>query len=103
MFDPRTTKGLSATFELRVGAERFQARIDSGQLEVVWGGIRQADAVLEGDVATLRGLIFAGEPVDQALRSGKLSLSGNEGLVRWFLGLFKLPEPFEPAESARSA
>ncbi|HEU4740436.1 MAG TPA: winged helix-turn-helix transcriptional regulator [Meiothermus sp.] len=97
MFHPPTAEGLKASYELRVGEERLRVRVEEGRLEVQRGSASEPDAILAGDTATLKGLIFAGQPLSAALRSGKLSISGNRRLAERFLRLFKMPEPVPPA------
>lgn len=102
MFDPAAAEGLKATYELRVGLERFRAGVEDGRLEIVRGSAAEPDAILGGSAATLKGLIFEGLPVEEALRSGELTISGKEHLAKRFLGLFKLPEPVSAPVSAQT-
>lgn len=93
MFHPPAAEGLEATYELRVGEERFRVRVAGGALEIARGRAERPDAVLEGDVATLGALAFAGQPFAEAVSSGRLLVYGDAELARRFLGLFKMPEP----------
>lgn len=93
MFDPQAAKGLSASFELQLGDECFSARASEGQLELARGRPDQPDVVIASDTDTLKRLVFGGQPVAEAVRTGKLSISGNGVLAERFFELFKLPEP----------
>jgi alkyl sulfatase BDS1-like metallo-beta-lactamase superfamily hydrolase len=97
MFHPLAAAGLSASYELRVGEDRFRARVSDGRLEIARGSAERPDATIEADTATLARLAFEGQPVAEELRAGTLTVRGDEGLVERFLGLFKLPEPVTAA------
>jgi DNA-binding HxlR family transcriptional regulator/putative sterol carrier protein len=92
MFDAKTAKGLKATYELRLGEDRFRAVIAEGQLELVRGNASQPDAVLETTPATLTALVYQGHNLDETLRSGEVKLTGDKIAVKRFLKLFPLPE-----------
>jgi DNA-binding HxlR family transcriptional regulator len=96
MFYPPAAEGLEATYELRVGEERFRVRVADGALEIARGQAEWPDAALEGDVATLGALAFGGRPFAEAVGSGRLLVYGDAELARRFLGLFKMPEPVAP-------
>ena len=102
MFDPRAADGLRASYELRLGEDRFHAEVAEGRFEVVRGGAQRPDATIETDPATLRALVFGGRGLDEALRSGDLKLEGAEWAAARFLSLFALPEPAAPAVGGRS-
>ncbi len=100
MFDPEAAAGFSADLELRLGEEMFQARIVDGALELERGHVDQPDAVLEGDTETLKALAFGEWPLDEAVQTGALTVTGDQVLAARFFKVFKLPEPVAPATSA---
>lgn len=100
MFSPQEAQGLAASLELRLGEDRFHARIEGGQFEIARGGAASPDAILEGDHAALAALIFGNRPLEEALREGNVKLTGNRQAVERFLRLFPLPEPAPPAALA---
>ena len=99
MFDPRAADGLSASYELRLGEERFRAEVADGRFEVVRGVADRPDAILETDPNTLATLVYDDRELAEALRSGDLKIEGDGSAVERFLGLFPLPEPAAPTAS----
>jgi DNA-binding HxlR family transcriptional regulator/putative sterol carrier protein len=93
MFDARAAEGLRASYELRLGEDRFRAVVDDGWFEISRGGSERPDATIETDADTLAALIYYGRPLAEALRSGEIKIEGEESAVERFLGLFSLPEP----------
>jgi ubiquinone biosynthesis protein UbiJ len=64
----------------------------------VRGGAERPDAIVEAeDAAVLRALIYEGRDLDEALRSGDVSIEGDREAVECFVGLFPLPEPVPQA------
>ena len=100
MFDPRAAEGLNASYELRLGEDRFRAVVANGRLEVERGGAERPDAIIESDPATMAVLVYEGRRLDEALRSGDIKFKGDSSAVERFLGLFPLPEPIVSAVGA---
>ena len=100
MFDAQAAAGLEASYELRLGEDRFRAEVVEGRFEVARGSVEQPDAIIETDPATLAALVYEGRELDEALRSGDLKIEGSKEAVQRFLGLFPLPEPVAPAVGA---
>jgi DNA-binding HxlR family transcriptional regulator/putative sterol carrier protein len=100
MFDPRVANGLRASYELRLGEDRFRAVVAGGRFEVERGGAERPDAIIETDPATLAALVYEGRQLDEALRSGDIKIEGDRSAVERFLGLFPLPEPVASAVGA---
>jgi len=93
MFSPAAAAGLSATIELHIGQDRFQARIRRGQLELVRGSAGAADATIEGDSMALASVTYGGRKLAEALRAGDISIEGDKATARRFFTLFPLPAP----------
>jgi DNA-binding HxlR family transcriptional regulator/putative sterol carrier protein len=93
MFDPRAAEGLNASYELRLGEDRFRAVVADGRFEVVRGGAEEPDATIEADPVMLAALVYESRPLAEALRSGDIKIEGDESAVERFLTLFPLPEP----------
>ncbi len=100
MFDPRAAEDLSASYEFRLGKNRFFVVVDGGQFEVVRGGADWPDAIVESDPATLDGLVYEGRDLAEAVQSGNLKIEGDRSAVARFLTLFPLPEPATPVARA---
>lgn len=92
-FDPDAASGLSATYELRLGDDRFRARVADGRLEVARGSADQPDAVIETSAATLRSVVFGQRRLREAVRAGDLRVEGDERAAARFAGLFPRPTP----------
>lgn len=83
-FDPHRAGDLRATYELRLGEERFAVALERGTIAIQRGTAPHADSVIETDPATLRAVAFgrrklAGAPVD---------FRGDERLGRAFFRCF---------------
>jgi DNA-binding HxlR family transcriptional regulator len=100
MFDPRAADGLKASYELRLGEDRFRAEVAGDQFEIVRGDADRPDAAIETDVGTLAALVYDDRRLEEALGSGDVKIQGDESVVERFLGLFALPEPAAPAVRA---
>ncbi len=100
MFDAQAAEGLNASYELRLGEDRFRAEVADGRFEVERGGAEEPDAIIETDPGTLAALVYEGRDLVEALRTGDLEIEGDESMVARFLSLFPLPEPAAPAVGA---
>jgi DNA-binding HxlR family transcriptional regulator len=92
-FDPQAAKGLRATYEVRLGEDRFRAAIADGRLELTRGDAEDPDAVLDTDARTLRDLVFTGRSLTEAVRDGAVKMDGDETAVRRFVAIFPRPIP----------
>jgi DNA-binding HxlR family transcriptional regulator len=93
MFDPDRAEGLDASYEFRLGEDRFRAEISEGSLEIERGSAGAPDATVEADAGTLAALIYDDLELDDTLSSGDLRFEGDREAVERFLALFPLPEP----------
>jgi hypothetical protein len=93
MFDPGAAEGLEATYELRMGEDRFRAAVSGGDFEVERGSAERPDAIIEAGSATLAGVVYGDLSLAEALRSGDVKVEGDQAVVERFLTLFSLPEP----------
>ncbi len=100
MFDPLAADGLSASYELRLGEDRFRAVVADGRFEIARGSADRPDATIETEPGTLAALVFGGGQLAEALRSGDIKIEGDKQAVARFLTLFPLPEPAPPAAGA---
>jgi DNA-binding HxlR family transcriptional regulator len=99
MFDPRAAGDLEASYELRLGEDRFRVVVNDGCFEIVRGVADRPDATIETGSATLATLVYEGCDLGEALRSGDVKVEGDETAVMRFLTLFPLPEPAAKAEA----
>jgi DNA-binding HxlR family transcriptional regulator/putative sterol carrier protein len=93
MFDPDRAEGLDASYEFRLGEDRFRAEVAEGRLEIARGTAEQPDATVEAEAGTLAALVYDELELDDTLSSGDLGIEGDRAVVERFLALFPLPEP----------
>jgi DNA-binding HxlR family transcriptional regulator len=86
-FVPESALELCASYELRLGDERFAVEIDRGTFAMARGSPRRPSAVIETDPATLRALVFG----DRKLRGAPVEIRGDARLGRAFFRLFERP------------
>jgi DNA-binding HxlR family transcriptional regulator len=93
LFDPLAADGLSASYELRLGEQRFHAEVADGRLTLARGDADRPDATIQTEPATLATLLWHGRRLSEALRSGDVEIEGSRPALTRFLGLFPLPAP----------
>jgi DNA-binding HxlR family transcriptional regulator len=91
LFAPSATDGLPATYELRLGEDRFRIAIAGGRFDIARGGADAPDATIEADPATLATVLWHGGKLAAARRSGAIAISGSEEAAKRFLASFPLP------------
>jgi DNA-binding HxlR family transcriptional regulator len=91
LFAPSATDGLPATYELRLGEDRFRVQVVGGRLDIARGSAEAPDATIEADPGALASVLWHGRKLAEARRSGDLTISGNEEAAKRFLSLFPLP------------
>jgi len=89
-FRPEAARGLQASYELRLGEIVVHARVDNGALEVAEGPLADADLALETDL-TLRSLLSGELSPGEAVKSGKVRVTGKRDLLERFVEVFRLP------------
>lgn len=93
LFDPSAAHGFSATIALRLGEDRFSVTITDSQLHLSRGEAQRAAATVDTDAPTLAALLYRGRPLDDVLRSGEVTITGDAAVLARFLRLFPLPKP----------
>ena len=91
LYAPSATDGLPATYELRLGEDRFRVAIAGGRLDIARGSADAPHATIESDPGTLATVLWHGRKVSEARRSGDLKISGSEEAAKRFLAMFPLP------------
>lgn len=86
-FVPENAAELHASYELRLGEERFAVEVDPAAILIARGSARRADVVIETDAETLRSLVFG----DMKLAAAPVELRGDTRLGRAFFRLFARP------------
>jgi DNA-binding HxlR family transcriptional regulator len=93
LFDPTAADGLTASYELRLGEQRFALDVADGRLGVQRGGAPAADATIETDPGTLATVLWHGRALDEARRAGEVAIEGDRRAAARLLRLFPLPSP----------
>lgn len=93
MFQPEAADGLTASYELRLGDDRFTVEIANGRIGVSRDSAAHPDAVFTSTPPVIAGIVYTGDPMDQAIAAGELTIHGDRNAADRFIGLFALPEP----------
>jgi DNA-binding HxlR family transcriptional regulator/putative sterol carrier protein len=99
-FDPGAANGLRASYELRLGEDRFRIEVADDEIDVARGGAYQADATIDTDPDTLSAVLWRSRPLADAQRSGRMTIEGDMAAVERFVVLFPIPEPAAAASPA---
>ena len=89
-FRPEAARDLRASYELRLGEIVLHARVDTGRLEVGEGPPPEADLVVETDL-TLRALMCGELSPREAVKTGRVRLTGRPDLLDRFVEVFRIP------------
>jgi DNA-binding HxlR family transcriptional regulator len=90
--DASRAAGLTACVGLLVDDVELTAQVVDGVFSVQPGSPPSPDAVLAGGPEVLAGVVYGARELGEAVRSGEVSLVGDEQVARRFLSLFVLPE-----------
>jgi DNA-binding HxlR family transcriptional regulator len=91
LFAPAAADGMAATYELRLGEQRFRLDVADGRIEIARGSAPAPDATLETDAGTLASVLWHERRLDEARRAGDLAIEGDRAAVTRLLALFPLP------------
>jgi DNA-binding HxlR family transcriptional regulator/putative sterol carrier protein len=91
LFDSGAAHGLRASYELRLGEDRFRIEVGDDGIQTARGGADQADATIDADPDTLNAVLFGGRSLTDAQRSGKMTIEGDKAAVERFVRLFPIP------------
>lgn len=86
-FVPEHAAELRASYELRLGEDRFAVEVDGGNIAIARGTPRRPDAVIETDPVTLRAVVFG----DRKLAGAPVEIRGDTRLARTLFRLFARP------------
>jgi DNA-binding HxlR family transcriptional regulator/putative sterol carrier protein len=93
LFDPGAAHGLRASYELRLGEDRFRIEVADDQIAAARGAADEADATIDTDPGTLDAVLWGGRSLADAQRSGTMTIEGDKAAVQRFVALFPMPEP----------
>lgn len=86
-FVPQSAAELRATYELRLGDERFVVAVNDAAITITRGSARSPDVIIDTDPNTLRGLAFG----DIKLAGAPVAVDGDRVRARAFFRLFARP------------
>jgi DNA-binding HxlR family transcriptional regulator len=86
-FIPANAGELRASFEVKLGEERFTVDVREQHLRVSRSSAQAPDVVIESDVASLRAVAFG----DRKLAGSAVQIQGDARLARAFFKLFARP------------
>jgi DNA-binding HxlR family transcriptional regulator/putative sterol carrier protein len=93
LFDAGAAQGLRASYELRLGEDRFQIKVADDEIEIARGSADHADATIDTDPGTLNSVLWEGQSLTDAQRAGTMTIEGDKAAVRRLVRLFPMPEP----------
>ena len=93
LFDPHAATKLQASYDLRIGEDRFWIDVSGGRIELARGSADQPDATIDTDLGALSAVIWGGRSLADAQRAGEMRIEGDEAAVQRLVGLFPMPEP----------
>lgn len=86
-FVPQNAAELRASYELRLGEQRFSVDVTPSGIGIRRGNAQKPDAIIETDPATLRAVVFG----DRKLAGAPLEIRGDARIGRAFFRLFARP------------
>lgn len=98
--DADAAQGLRASYEVRLGEDRFRVDVADGEIKVARGEAQQPDATLETDPDTLNRVLWGTTSLADAQRSLGMIIDGDQALVERFVRLFPIPGPAAAVRSA---
>jgi DNA-binding HxlR family transcriptional regulator len=100
-FRPEEAAGIHAAYEFRVEDEVFHARVDDGRVESLHGPAWQPTFTVTSDQETFSELAAGELLLEEAARSGRITVEGDRRALRRFERIFRLPERVTLAVDAR--
>ncbi len=92
-FDPTAAGDLRVACTFRLDDDVLHAEVRDGRFALARGEHQHEDAVVSTDAATLRAVVFARRPPDDAERAGTLRIDGDRAVAVRLLGCFPRPTP----------
>jgi DNA-binding HxlR family transcriptional regulator len=90
VFDPAAA--LEATFALRVDGDWYCLTVADDLIEITRARTERPTVTFETDVTTLRSVAFGREPVTEAQRDGRLTITGDGLAAERFARMFAVPD-----------
>jgi DNA-binding HxlR family transcriptional regulator len=87
-FQPSAAAGLHATYELRIGEDRYRVDVARDDIAVARGEAPDADATITGDADTYNAVLFGDRSLSAAQRARTMTVEGDQAAARRFIRLF---------------
>jgi DNA-binding HxlR family transcriptional regulator len=87
-FQPSAATGLDATYELRIGDDRYRVDVAGDHIDVARGEAHNADATITGDPDTYNAVLWGGRSLSAAQRARTMSVEGDKAAAQRFVRLF---------------
>jgi DNA-binding HxlR family transcriptional regulator len=87
-FEPGATEGRRATYELRLGEDRYRVEVAEDEIDVARGDAHRADATIDTDADTLNAVLWGGRSLAYAQRAHKMTITGDKAAVQRFVRMF---------------
>jgi DNA-binding HxlR family transcriptional regulator/putative sterol carrier protein len=80
--NPEALDGLEATYELRLGEDRFRLAVSADGIDAARGEAEHADATIEAEPEALYAVLFEGRSLAAALRAKEIRIEGDRAAVQ---------------------
>lgn len=91
MFNAEASSGIRESYELRVDDEVFHARVHDGRVQSVHGPAWEPTITVTCDGGTFRALAAGELALEEAARSGQITIAGDRSALRRFGKIFARP------------
>ncbi|GAA2119504.1 winged helix-turn-helix transcriptional regulator [Actinomadura napierensis] len=91
-FSPAAGDRLDVTYAIRFGEDHYVARAADGRLGIERGDADSPDTSIDTDTTTLKSLMIGSLDLEEALHSGRVTLSGDRKAFERLLAAFSRPE-----------
>jgi DNA-binding HxlR family transcriptional regulator len=91
-FRAEKAEGIRETYEYHIEGEIFHVIVDEGTVETFRGPARKPDIIVETGVDTLNDIAAGQISPEEAVKSGKVNLTGELSVFKRTVELFALPD-----------
>jgi DNA-binding HxlR family transcriptional regulator/putative sterol carrier protein len=91
-FRPHSAKGVSETYEFRIGADVFHLRVHDGSAEVGQGSAPSPDLTVKADFKNLDAVVTGQLSPVEAIETGRVEIQGDPAALQRCVEIFGLGE-----------
>ncbi len=92
LFDAGAAAGLEASYELRLGGDRFAATVRDGELQLSRDSAGEYDGSIAAEPGILAAVLSGQLPLEEGISSGVVRTEGSKRGIERFLRLFPVPK-----------